>query len=149
MNVYYMYMYIEHRQTMHRWDTTCTAQMQGTCICTCTCTFIYSSKPLRLLYSLIIYEIVNFFFLRSLLFATSFFLYLNSVPIHVIVHVHVLNKRALCEWVWFLVEMHLPTRWRSCLHIPGGTVRTIAHVDAILRANHALFSRIYMYMFWL
>ena len=35
MNVYYMYMYIEHRQTMHRWDTTCTAQMQGTCICTC------------------------------------------------------------------------------------------------------------------
>ena len=51
--------------------------------------FIYFSKPLRLLYSLIIYEIVNFSFfaLYSLLFL-YFFLYLKSVPIYVIVHVH-------------------------------------------------------------
>ena len=52
--------------------------------------FIYFSKPLRLLYSLIIYEIVNF--LSSLfnsLLLLSFFLYLKSVPIHMIVHVHV------------------------------------------------------------
>ena len=49
--------------------------------------FIYFSKPLRLLYSLI-YEIVNFYFftLYSLLLL-SFFLYLKSVPIYVIVHV--------------------------------------------------------------
>ena len=41
--------------------------------------FSYFSKPLRLLYSLIIYEIVNFsFFLRSLLFATSFFLSISE-----------------------------------------------------------------------
>ena len=41
--------------------------------------FIYFSKPLRLLYSLIIYEIVNFsFFLHSLLFATSFFLSISE-----------------------------------------------------------------------
>ena len=52
--------------------------------------FIYFSKPLRLLYSLIIYEIVNFslFALYSLLLL-SFFLYLKSVPIYVIVHVHI------------------------------------------------------------
>ena len=56
-----------------------------------TCT--YFSKPLRLLYSLIIYEIMNFF-LRSLLFATSFFLSI-SVPIYVIVHVHVYTGIAL------------------------------------------------------
>ena len=46
--------------------------------------FIYFSKPLRLLYSLIIYGVVGFV-LRSLLL--SFFLYLKSVPIYVIVHV--------------------------------------------------------------
>ena len=40
--------------------------------------FIYFSKPLSLLYSLRIYEIVNFFFLRSLLFATSFFLSISE-----------------------------------------------------------------------
>ena len=47
---------------------------------------------LRLLYSLIIYEIVNFYFfaLYSLLLL-SFFLYLKSVPIYVIVHVHVVS----------------------------------------------------------
>ena len=52
--------------------------------------FIYFYKPLRLLYSLIIYEIVifSFFTLYSLLLL-SFFLYLKSVPIYVIVHVHV------------------------------------------------------------
>ena len=49
--------------------------------------FISFSKPLRLLYSLIIYEIVNFLF--SLFTLCYFFLYLKSVPIHVIVHVYV------------------------------------------------------------
>ena len=48
----------------------------------------YYSKPLRLLYSLIIYEIVNFsFFALYSLLLLSFFLYLKSVPIYVIVHV--------------------------------------------------------------
>ena len=51
--------------------------------------FIYFSKPLRLLYSLIIYEIVNFsFFALYSLLLLSFFLYLKSVPIYVIVHVY-------------------------------------------------------------
>ena len=46
--------------------------------------FIYFSKPLRLLYSLIIYEIVNFsFFALYSLLLLSFFLYLKSVPIYV------------------------------------------------------------------
>ena len=50
--------------------------------------FIYFSKPLRLLYCLIIYEIVNFsFFALYSLLLLSFFLYLKSVPIYVIVHV--------------------------------------------------------------
>ena len=50
--------------------------------------FIYFSKPLRLLYSLIIYEIVNFsFFTLYSLLLLSFFLYLKSVLIYVIVHV--------------------------------------------------------------
>ena len=49
--------------------------------------FSYFSKPLRLLYSLMIYEIVNFsFFALYSLLLLSFFLYLKSVPIHVIVH---------------------------------------------------------------
>ena len=51
--------------------------------------FIYFSKPLRLLYSLVIYEIVNFsFFTLYSLLLLSFFLYLKSVPIYVIVHVY-------------------------------------------------------------
>ena len=57
--------------------------------------FIYFSKPLRLLYmySLIIYEIVNFsFFTLYSLLLLSFFLYLESVPIYVIVHVHAKEK---------------------------------------------------------
>ena len=57
------------------------------CKKTFTQIFIYFSKPLRLLYSLIIYEIVNFsFFALYSLLLLSFFLYLKSVPIHVIVH---------------------------------------------------------------
>ena len=49
---------------------------------------VYMSKPLRLLYSLIIYEIVDFsFFALYSLLLLSFFLYLKSVPIYVIVHV--------------------------------------------------------------
>ena len=58
--------------------------------------FIYISKPLRLLYSLIIYEIVNFsFFALYSLLLLSLFLYLKSVPIYVIVHVHV----HVCEYM--------------------------------------------------
>ena len=57
------------------------------------CIHVYFSKPLRLLYSLIIYKIVNFsFFALYSLLLLSFFLYLKSVPIHVIVHVHVLHS---------------------------------------------------------
>ena len=54
----------------------------------------YFSKPLRLLYSLIIYEIVNFsFFTLYSLLLLSFFLYLKSVPIYMIVHVcHVFSR---------------------------------------------------------
>ena len=48
--------------------------------------FIYFSKPLRLLYSLIIYEIVNFSFFT--LYSLLLLSYLKSVPIYVIVHVH-------------------------------------------------------------
>ena len=56
--------------------------------------FIYFSKPLRLLYSLIIYEIVNFsFFTLYSLLLLSFFLYLKSVPIYVIVHVATIELR--------------------------------------------------------
>ena len=65
--------------------------------------FIYFSKPLRLLYSLIIYEIVNFsFFALYSLLLLSFFLYLKSVPIYVIVHVHV--QHAHCEIVSFVLH---------------------------------------------
>ena len=39
--------------------------------------FIYFSKPLRLLYSLIIYEIVNFSFFALYSLLLSFFLYLK------------------------------------------------------------------------
>ena len=61
--------------------------------------FIYFSKPLRLLYSLIIYEIVNFsFFTLYSLLLLSFFLYLKSVPIYVIVHVNFGSQS--CAW-WF------------------------------------------------
>ena len=57
--------------------------------------FIYFSKLLRLLYSLIIYEIVNFsFFALYSLPLLSFFLYLKSVPIYVIVHVNVVHHVA-------------------------------------------------------
>ena len=78
---------------------------------TCTCAkknsliFIYFSKPLRLLYSLIIYEIVNFLF--SLFTLCYFFLYLKSVSIHVIVHVH---TKHVYTWfgVWCLWWFHYP-----------------------------------------
>ena len=68
--------------------------------------FIYFSKPLRLLYSLIIYEIVNFsFFTLYSLLLLSFFLYLKSVPIYVIVHV-VAHTRIQPEVISEEVEMH-------------------------------------------
>ena len=73
---------------------------------------VHVSKPLRLLYSLIIYEIVNFsFFTLYSLLLLSFFLYLKSVPIYVIVHVHV-------QWIYtiscILVPLH---RGRRLLYI--------------------------------
>ena len=62
--------------------------------------FIYFSKPLRLLYSLIIYEIVNFLSsLFTLLLLLSFFLYLKSVPIYVIVHVHCIYSSCTCQFL--------------------------------------------------
>ena len=61
--------------------------------------FIYFSKPLRLLYSLIIYEIVNFsFFTLYSLLLLSFFLYLKSVPIYVIVHVYTKHLYMCATW---------------------------------------------------
>ena len=66
--------------------------------------FSYFSKPLRLLYSLIIYEIVNFsFFTLYSLLLLSFFLYLKSVPIYVIVHVHVCVVRGTVYGVKLLM----------------------------------------------
>ena len=66
--------------------------------------FIYFSKPLRLLYSLIIYEIVNFsFFTLYSLLLLSFFLYLKSVPIYVIVHVHVCSYTCMCTRDCFMI----------------------------------------------
>ena len=56
---------------------------------------IYFSKPLRLLYSLIIYGVVGF--LSSLFTLCYFFLYLKSVPIYVIVHVCVHSKNDQCS----------------------------------------------------
>ena len=96
--------------------------------------FIYFSKPLRLLYSLIIYEIVNFSFfaLYSLLLLSffalysllllSFFLYLKSVPIYVIVHVLMRDERRKKE----ASKVKQTTRqsntahpWQSLVHIAG------------------------------
>ena len=51
-----------------------------------------------LLYSLIIYEIVNFsFFALYSLLLLSFFLYLKSVPIYVIVHTNVVPATVICN----------------------------------------------------
>ena len=55
--------------------------------------FIYFTQPLRLLYSLIIYEIVNFsFFALYSLLLFFLLLYLKCVPIYVIVQLHVYWK---------------------------------------------------------
>ena len=76
--------------------------------------FIYFSKPLRLLYSLIIYEIVNFsFFALYSLLLLSFFLYLKSVPIYVIVHVYACTCSVdTCKPV--LVNVYMNTCTPSC-----------------------------------
>ena len=61
--------------------------------------FIYFSKPLRLLYSLIIYEIVNFsFFTLYSLLLLSFFLYLKCSYIRdcSCTYVCTLLKRSVC-----------------------------------------------------
>ena len=71
--------------------------------------FISFSKPLRLLYSLRIYEIVKF--LSSLFtlcyFFLSFYNYLKSVPIHVIVHVCILDLSRTDTIIYLL--SHLST----------------------------------------
>ena len=83
--------------------------------------FIYFSKPLRLLYSLIIYEIVNFsFFALYSLLLLYFFLYLKSVPIYVIVHVHVLVyiHVLICIYI-YNVHVHVFNEYmtsRTCVH---------------------------------
>ena len=70
--------------------------------------FIYFSKPLRLLYSLIIYEIVNFsFFTLYSLLLLSFFLYLKSVPIYVIVHVHLYTCMYTCMCTCTFIYMYV------------------------------------------
>ena len=74
--------------------------------------FISFSKPLRLLYSLIIYEIVNFsFFALYSLLLLSFFLYLKSVPtcIYVIVHVHVVYSwcSSVCDAHSTYMKVHV------------------------------------------
>ena len=75
--------------------------------------FIYFSKPLRLLYSLIIYEIVNFsFFTLYSLLLLSFFLYLKSVPIYVIVHV---NRNTTIQIIQ-PVHVHVYTCIHACTH---------------------------------
>ena len=57
-------------------------------MCAIATTSGLASLSMALLYSLIIYEIVNFsFFALYSLLLLSFFLYLKSVPIYVIVHV--------------------------------------------------------------
>ena len=62
--------------------------------------FIYFSKPFRLLYSLIIYEIVNFsFFALYSLLLLSFFLYLKSVPGSYI-------RDCSCTCIVFVFETH-------------------------------------------
>ena len=61
----------------------------------------------RLLYSLIIYEIVNFsFFTLYSLLLLSFFLYLKSVPIYVIVHVGT-QTLVIHQWAGPSVIAHL------------------------------------------
>ena len=71
--------------------------------------FIYFSKPLRLLYSLIIYEIVNFsFFTLYSLLLLSFFLYLKSVPIYVIVHTATVAAVILFFHCPYVAELLLP-----------------------------------------
>ena len=77
--------------------------------------FSYFFKPLRLLYSLIIYEIVNFsFFALYSLLLLSFFLYLKSVPIYVIVHIN-LRSRAL-NLIYIIVVHTLSARVQNSCH---------------------------------
>ena len=79
--------------------------------------FIYFSKPLRLLYSLIIYEIVNFsFFTLYSLLLLSFFLYLKSVPIYVIVH---------APYIHALYNVHVPAS-HMYMHLVGIHVQVTA-----------------------
>ena len=74
--------------------------------------FIYFSKPLRLLYSLIIYEIVNFsFFALYSLLLLSFFLYLKSVPIYVIIHVPPIVGRHLYMYIHYVIVLYM------CIHV--------------------------------
>ena len=82
--------------------------------------FIYFSKPLRLLYSLIIYEIVNFsFFALYSLLLLSFFLYLKSVPIYVIVHVYIHMH------IHVYIHMHIHVYIHMHIHVYTCTYRFV------------------------
>ena len=86
--------------------------------------FIYFSKPLRLLYSLIIYEIVNFsFFALYSLLLLSFFLYLKSVPIYVIVHVHIIHMPIVHIHVMHMQYVH---EYAHCIVCSQGRQRLCA-----------------------
>ena len=88
--------------------------------------FIYFSKPLRLLYSLIIYEIVNFsFFTLYSLLLLSFLLYLKSVPIYMYVIVHGLAHGHACIYMYMEKE-----REREAGHI-----YTFMHVHVYIHVS--------------
>ena len=95
--------------------------------------FIYFSKPLRLLYSLIIYEIVNFsFFTLYSLLLLSFFLYLKSVPIYVIVHVPVYTCITCMTYVLRGIASHM---------------RQLLELTNTLPPHVHVYTCIYMYMY--
>ena len=86
--------------------------------------FIYFSKPLKLLYSLIIYEIVNFsFFALYSLLLLSFFLYLKSVPTCIyIVHVRdwscTVHLHTMYMYMYLYNEIRLNSKYRNGPHPP-------------------------------
>ena len=91
--------------------------------------FIYFSKPLRLLYSLIIYEIVNFSFF-ALYSATSFFLSISEKCSYIrdcsCIHVHACTVNT---YTYTRVPyMHTRTRmYRTCIHVNACAVHVHAY----------------------
>ena len=99
--------------------------------------FIYFSKPLRLLYSLIIYEIVNFsFFALYSLLLLSFFLYLKSVPIYVIVHVYCIWDIFICITA-YLMYMYTILSQIFCFFFLGG-ISIRSNIRAVLNITEAV-----------